>query len=120
MGGGVLDAGLDESAGGTLAQRTSREVGGQLEIEAIYAVAVGFSSSRGSFEDGDVHAGGLDGDVGVVDGLAKEVVGPDGTCNVVSGAVVAFRLVVLFGKLNGYLELGQDVAFNVQGDFGGL
>jgi hypothetical protein len=39
---------------------------------------------------------------------------------VVSGAVVAFRLVVLFGKLDGYLELGQDVAFNVQGDFGGV
>jgi hypothetical protein len=56
----------------------------------------------------------------VVDGLAEEVVGPDGTCDVVSGAVVAFGFVVLFGELDGNFELGQDVAFDVQCDFSGI
>src|ERR1700733_9433835 len=120
MGTGILDAGLDEGAGGTLTQRASGEVCRQLEIEAIYAVAVGFAGGRRRFEDGDVHAGGFDCDVGVVDGLAEEVIGPDGARDVVSWAVVAFGLVVLFGKLDGYLELGQDVALNVQCDFSGV
>ena len=65
-------------------------------------------------------AGGFDRDVGVVDGLAEEVVGADRAGYVVSGAVVALGLVVFSGELDGDFELGQDVAFDIEGDFGGV
>ena len=120
VGGGVLDGRLDEGARGALAEWAPGEVAGELEIEVIDAVAVGLAGSGGRFEDGDVHAGGLDGDVGVVDGLAEEVVGADGAGNVVSGAVVAFWLVALFGELDGNFELGKDVTFDIQCNFGGV
>ena len=90
VGGGVFDGGFDEGARSALAQRPSGEVVGQLEIEVISAVGVGLAGGGGGFEDGDVHAGGFDGDVGVVDGFAEEVVGADGAGDVVAGAVVAF------------------------------
>src|ERR1035438_2019939 len=73
VGGGVLDGGFDEGAGGALAERAAGEVARELQVEAIRAVVVGLAGGGGGVEDGDVHAGGLDGDVGVVHRLAEEV-----------------------------------------------
>ena len=86
VGGGVLHGCLDERAGRALAQRSSGEVAGQLEIEVISPVAVGLALGGGRFEDRDIHAGGLDRDLGVVDRLAEEVVGADGPGDVVARA----------------------------------
>ena len=89
VGGGVLDRGLDQRASGALTEWPSGEVVGQLEIEVISAIAVGLARGRGRFEDGDIHGGGFDGDLGVVDRLAEEVVGADGASDVIARAVVA-------------------------------
>ena len=89
MSGGVLDRGFDESAGSALAERAASEVVGQLEIEMIGAVAVRLAGGGGCLEDGDVHARRLDGDLGMVDRLAEEVVGAHRAGDVVAGPVVA-------------------------------
>src|SRR5260370_35812410 len=109
MGGGVLDAGLDESASSTLAEWAPCEIGRQLEIEVIHAVAIGFSSGRGRFEDGNVHAAGFDGDVGLVDRLAAEVVGPDRTSKGVSGTEIGVWVFALFGALHDVHRLRADL-----------
>ena len=97
VGGGVLDLASMSSASGALTERASGEVGGQFEIEVIGAVVVGLAGGGGGFEDGDIHAGGFDGDLGMVDRLAEEVVGADGAGDVVAGAVVAFAVCRLSG-----------------------
>ncbi len=120
VGGGVFDGGFDEDAGGALAEWASGEVVGKLEIEVVSAVGVGLAGGGGGFDDGDVHGGGFDGDVGVIDGLAEEVVGADGAGYVIAGAVVLLLLAVFFGEVDGYFEFGEDVALDVERDLGGV
>src|ERR1039457_487554 len=119
VGGGVLDSSFDEGAGGALAERAAGEVAGEFQVEAIRSVVIGLAGGGGGLEDGDVHAGGLDGDVGVVHRLAEEVVGADGAGHVVAGPVVALGFAVLLGELDIDLELGQHIVLDVESDFGG-
>src|SRR6202000_1787816 len=117
---GILDCSLDESSGTSLAERSSRKVGWQLKIEVVDAFTVGFAASRGYLEDGDIHTRGLDGNVSVVHGFTKEVVGTHRACDVVPGAVVAFWLVVFLSEFNSNFELRKNVAFNVKGYLCGI
>src|ERR1035438_2921861 len=54
VGGGVLDGGFDEGAGGALAERAAGEVAGEFQVEAIHAVVIGLAGGGGGLEDGDV------------------------------------------------------------------
>jgi hypothetical protein len=52
----------------------------------------------------------------MVHGLTEEVIGAYSARDMVSRAIVAFWLVVFFRELDGDLELGENIAFNVQGN----
>jgi hypothetical protein len=112
----VLHNSLDETTGGALVERSPGKVRGELEVKVKDSVVVRGASNGGCLKDGNIHTGGFDGNVSMVYGLAKKVVGADSTGDMISRSVIAFWLVALFGELDGNLESGQDVSFDVNGD----
>ena len=55
----------------------------------------------------------------MIDGFAEEVIGVHGAGDVVAGTVVALRLAVLRGEVDGDAEFGQDITLDVERKLGG-
>ncbi len=86
----------------------------------IHAVLICLAFGGCRFEDVDIHARYLDGRLCVIDRLTEEVVGTHRAGDVIARTIIAPRLVVFFCKLHRNFELGQDIAFHVEGNFRGV
>ena len=65
---------------------------GQADVKPESAVAIGFSSGVSGFEESDVHGRRLDLDFSAAHWFPKEVIGADGSSDVVAGPVASFCL----------------------------
>ena len=117
----ILHGGLDQHSRRALAERTAGEVLRQSKVEMVDALAIGLAFNRSRFELRHVHSRSFNGNLGIIDGFAEEIIGANGAGHLVS-RTIAVRLIgtrpgLPAREIDRDFEFRQNVAFDAQAGY---
>ena len=113
---GVFHCDLDEHPRCSLAQRPSRKVPRQLQVEFITSVAIGLPLHGPNFKYRHVHAGSLYADFCSIHRLPKKVIRSHRALHMIAWPVAPLRFLPVSRELHRHLEFRQNVSLDVQCD----